>query len=69
MERKQIRHRALRSCMSQKFSLELVHGLFIFRVQLVLIQLSFCDKGGIPDMQGLSATRAAAYTAELRSSL
>ena len=28
MERKQIRHRALRSCMSQKFSLELVHGLY-----------------------------------------
>ena len=28
MERKQIRHRALRSCMSQKLSLELVHGLY-----------------------------------------
>ncbi len=66
MERKQIRHRALRNCMSQKFSLELVDGLFIFRVQSVLIQLSFCNMGGIPDMQGLSATRAAAYFAELR---
>ena len=38
----------------------------VFRVQSVLIQLSSCNKRGIPYMQGLCATRAAAYIAELR---
>ena len=63
MEWNQIRYRVL-----QKFSLELVHGLFMFRGQSVLIQLSFCNKGGIPDtdIQGLSVTRAVEYIAGLR---
>ena len=39
IERKQIRHRALRSCMSHKFSLELVHGLYFVFLP------SSCDLG------------------------
>ncbi len=67
MERKHIRHLALRSCISQKFSLELVHGLFIFCAQSVLIQLSFCNKGEHQTYRDfLWRERLAAYIAELR---
>ena len=60
MERKQIRHRALRSCMSQKLSLELVHGLLVHISCSVSVDPTFvlqqggktrhagtvCDEGG-----------------------
>ena len=51
------------SCFEQLYVTKFFSGTSpwsVFRVQSVLIQLSFCNKGGIPDMQGLSATRAAA---------
>ena len=38
----------------------------VFRVQSVLNQLSFCNKGGILDMQGRSVTRVVAYIAEMQ---
>jgi hypothetical protein len=57
------------SCFAQLYVTKVFSGTSpwsVFRVQSVLNQLSFCNKGGIADMQGLSATRAAAYIAELR---
>ena len=54
------------SCFAQLYVTKVFSGTSpssVFRVQSVLIQLSFCNKGGIPDMQGLSATRAAACIA------
>ena len=57
------------SCFAQLYVTKVFSGTSpwsVFRVQSVLIQLSFCNKGGIPDMQGLCVTRTAAYIAELR---